>query len=183
MYSSDNNSLSSFEYCPICGTHSFRPIDYKAMGCCNCGFIYYANVATAVALFVIDDKLDGILVVERGREPALGMLDLPGGFVDPFETVEDAVKRELFEETGLEALEIKYMFSYPNIYRYSGIPINTSDLFFLCKVKDISETKANDDVANAYKVKISDLRFSEFGLDSIRSVIKKIECGEIKIME
>lgn len=179
---SDNNSLSSFEYCPICGTHSFRPIDNKAMGCSNCGLRYYANVATAVALFVVDEKSDKILVAERGREPAKGTLDLPGGFVDPMETVEDAVRRELFEETGLNAKEIKYLFSYPNIYRYSGIDIHTSDLFFLCKVENLSKAKANDDVAGITEVRISELKSSVFGLESIRSVIGKIERGEISII-
>lgn len=177
----DNNTLSSFKYCPICGTHSFTPIDSKAMGCSNCGLRYYANVAAAVALFVVDSESETILVTERGREPAKGTLDLPGGFVDPQETVEDAVRRELFEETGLTTYEIKYLFSCPNIYRYSGIDIHTSDLFFLCKVKNIYEAKPNDDVSKIHHFKISELKSSDFGLKSIKTIVEKIERGEIQI--
>ncbi len=43
-----------------------------------------------------------LLVVRRGRPPFRGWWALPGGFVEPDESVEQAVVREVFEETGLK---------------------------------------------------------------------------------
>lgn len=50
---------------------------------------------------VIVDDAGRILLVQRGRMPEQGHWGLPGGKVDWMETVEDAVVREVFEETGL----------------------------------------------------------------------------------
>jgi len=46
-----------------------------------------------------------ILMVERGAQPGRGLLALPGGFLDVDETIEDAVIRELREETGIKVPE------------------------------------------------------------------------------
>ena len=44
---------------------------------------------------------DRVLFIKRGKDPFKGKWSLPGGKIDPGEKVEDAVKRELFEETSL----------------------------------------------------------------------------------
>lgn len=52
---------------------------------------------------------DSILLVERGREPLKGFWSLPGGLVESGELIEDAVRREVLEETGLE-VDVAYRF-------------------------------------------------------------------------
>jgi ADP-ribose pyrophosphatase YjhB (NUDIX family) len=48
-----------------------------------------------------------VLLVKRGRPPSQGLFAFPGGKVEAGETLEQAVRRELFEETGLEARDFQ----------------------------------------------------------------------------
>lgn len=57
-------------------------------------------VTVDIVLFAVTDVLS-VMLIERGEEPFRGDLALPGGFVQPDESVDGAAKRELAEETGL----------------------------------------------------------------------------------
>ena len=60
-------------------------------------------------VFGLDDDRLEVLLIERGRPPFLGCWAIPGGFVDPPESLEDAARRELCEETGLRDLSIEQL--------------------------------------------------------------------------
>ena len=53
---------------------------------------------------VVHDDAHRLLLVRRGRSPSAGRWSLPGGRVEPGETDDEAVRRELLEETGLHVL-------------------------------------------------------------------------------
>ena len=114
-----------------------------------------------------------ILGARRGKEPAKGTLDLPGGFVDNYETGEEAVAREVMEETGLKVDEVKYLFSLPNIYPYSGIVVHTLDQFYECRINDMSQISAMDDVADLMWIAPKEIKPELFGLTSINKGVKK----------
>ena len=138
--------------------------------CQNCGFTYYANPCSATAAFILNEK-DEMLVVRRAKEPAKGTLDLPGGFVDMGETVEEGMRREIKEETGLDVEEIQYLFSSPNVYQYSGMGIHTLDMDFLVRIKGDCPVKAADDAAEALWIPLNKVKPEEFGLTSIRNAV------------
>lgn len=165
--------LSQFTYCPRCGSNQFVEANEKAKKCEACKFVYYFNPSAAVAC-VIKDKEGNILTVRRGKEPAKGTLDLPGGFTDMYETAEDSVRREVKEETGLTIKSLRYLFSLPNIYPYSGFEVHTVDMIFLCEVDSFDKALAGDDASEIVVVPFEKLDPQAFGLTSIRKAMEMI---------
>lgn len=168
----DIHPLEKFKYCPKCGSKHFDVNDEKSKKCDNCGFVYYMNPSAAVAAFILNSRGE-LLVERRGKEPAKGMLDLPGGFCDGGETAEEAIAREVAEETGLEVTSAEYLFSLPNIYLYSGLELNTLDIFFACRVDDARDPKAADDAAECFWTPLADIHTEQFGLRSIRHALQR----------
>jgi len=167
-----SHPLHLFKYCPRCGSSQFKVNNFKSKKCDDCEFVYYFNIAAATAAF-ITDKAGRLLVAKRANEPAKGTFDLPGGFVDPNETVEECIKREIKEETGLTIENLTYRFSIPNIYTYSGFDVHTLDMFFEAKVNETSVVEAADDVSELIWMKPNDIDPEQFGLISIKQAVRK----------
>lgn len=167
-----DHPLHQFIYCPACGAKQFAERNEKAKVCRSCGFVYYFNPSAAVACF-IKNKAGELLLVRRAKEPAKGTLDLPGGFVDMHESAEDAVHREVKEETGLELTGCRYLFSLPNIYPYCGFDVHTVDLFFECTTDSFDEARAADDASGIVICSAEALNPDDFGLNSVRKGVAR----------
>jgi 8-oxo-dGTP diphosphatase len=74
-------------------------------------------VTVDAAIFRKTDTGWEILLIKRGNEPFLGMWALPGGFVDMDETLEQAVVRELQEETGLQGINLEQLHTFSAVNR------------------------------------------------------------------
>lgn len=87
-----------------------------------------------------------VLLIERKNEPFRGHFALPGGFVDIGETVEDACRRELMEETGVKAgkLTLVGVYSDPNRDPRG----HAASVVFLTRVRT-NKIEAGDDAASA----------------------------------
>ena len=103
----------------------------------------------------------------------MGTLDLVGGFVDMYETIEEGMRREIKEETGLDVGEMTYLYSTPNQYLYSGMLVHTLDADFLVRVPDNVKPKAADDAADCQWIAIEDVNPADFGLTSIRRAVER----------
>ncbi|MDR2389094.1 MAG: NUDIX domain-containing protein [Tannerellaceae bacterium] len=164
--------LQPFAYCPACGSGLFAVRNEKAKQCAACGFTYYSNPSASVACFIRNKKGE-LLLVRRAKEPASGTLDLPGGFADSNETAEEAVYREVKEETGLLLPNCRYLFSLPNIYPYKGVQVHTLDLFFACDAAHFEGARAADDAQEILVLHPNDLNPEDFGLPSIRKAVHR----------
>jgi 8-oxo-dGTP diphosphatase len=89
-------------FCAACGTPlSEKRIEGRSRWiCAECGYIAYENPLPVVAAVVLDEN-DHLLLVRRAHQPMKGMWCLPCGFAEKDEHIEEAVLRELREETRL----------------------------------------------------------------------------------
>lgn len=91
--------LEKNSHCSYCGKR-FPDSEPWPRRCRGCGNSTYLNpLPVAVVLL---PAAGGLVVIRRNTEPRKGTLTLPGGYVDLGETWQEAGKRELLEETGIE---------------------------------------------------------------------------------
>ena len=157
-----------FKFCPNCASKNFTYYNNFKFYCNDCDFVLYHNIAAAVAvIFTFEDK---ILFTVRNVNPDKGKLDLPGGFIDPNETAEEAVCREIKEELGLTITSdnLSYVTTFPNNYIYN----RTMDIFYECALaSDEVSISAKDEINELVWIKRSEIDVNKIGFVSIRKVI------------
>lgn len=102
--------LRTHGFCSRCGHPTERHAVHQAMACPSCGHLHFPRLSPAV-----------IVLVERGREMLLGrspgfppgVYSTLAGFVEPGESLEEAVHREILEEVGVEVTDLRYFGSQP----------------------------------------------------------------------
>lgn len=168
--------LEKFRYCPVCGSAQFVVNDFKSKRCGDCGFTYYFNAATSVIAIITNERGE-LLVARRAVEPEKGKLGLIGGFVDPGESCEEAILREIEEETGIRveepASQMQILFTIPNTYLYSGLLIHSTDCFFHIRIGSETLLRPDDDVAACWWMKIEELRLEELAFESAREGLRR----------
>ncbi|MCG8686187.1 MAG: NUDIX domain-containing protein, partial [Desulfobacterales bacterium] len=85
-----NTNAHRFRFCPACGKACLAPDSEKSFLCPACGFLLFINCAAA-AMGLIFDHRQRLLLTRRAEDPARGTLDLPSGFAEPGEGIEQAL--------------------------------------------------------------------------------------------
>lgn len=121
-----------FHYCPRCGTAASQ-VGQVPFSCAACEFRFFFGPVAAVGGIV--EASDGqVLLITRGRDPGKGKYGLPGGFVDAGEDIQSALRREIFEEVGIQVDQCEYLTTAPNEYNYRGVVAPVIDVFYVCRV-------------------------------------------------
>jgi NAD+ diphosphatase len=97
-------------FCGKCGGVTEEKKDERARVCPKCGLVNYPRLSPAIIVAVT--KGDQILLAHSRRFPA-AFYSVLAGFVEPGEGLEDCVRREVLEESGISLTNIRYFGSQP----------------------------------------------------------------------
>jgi len=98
------------QYCSRCGTQTENKKDERAKLCPSCGFVNYPRISPAIIVAITRGQE---ILLARGSRFQTAFYSVLAGFVEPGETFEECVQREVEEEVGLKVKNIKYFSSQP----------------------------------------------------------------------
>lgn len=139
-------------------------------------------VTVDLVVFTIRDDQLCVLVIERGEDPHLGALALPGGFVRVDEDLSDAASRELMEETGVgsaDRLHLEQLGTY-------GAPgrdprMRTVSVAYLAFAPELPDALAGTDAAGAMWEPVADLTRVELAFDHATILHDGLERARAKL--
>lgn len=103
--------------------------------------------SVTVDMFCYCRENRSLLMVKRGGHPFIGKWALPGGFLEPDETAEQAVRRELAEETGVNADAVIQLRAFSDPHRDPRTRIVT--VAYIAVLDRLPDARAGDDAADA----------------------------------
>lgn len=164
------NIFDFVKFCPACGKELGKLKLFRLIECKICGLNFYLNsVPTAAA--ILENKNGEILLVERKFDPKKGYWDLPGGFVDLDENLDEAIKRELKEELGIEVESLSLIGSSTDRYPFKGIIYSTVTAVYSGKVD--GKIYPADDVAHSRFFDRKNIPWERFAFPELAKEIKK----------
>jgi len=136
---------SHFRFCPKCGgcLGEKNVEGIERLICAQCGYVFYENPKPTASALLIEG--DHVLLVKRAIEPRKGFWDLPGGFLEKEEHPEEALRREIKEELGVEIDILELLGIYMDRYGYDESDSHTLNIYYLARVS-LGEPKPASDI-------------------------------------
>ena len=104
------------QYCGRCATPTAPLPGERARRCPRCGLTAFPRLSPAIIVLI---ERDDRILLARGRRFAAAFYGIIAGFVEPGESLEEAVEREIAEEVGLAVTDIRYFASQPWPYPHN----------------------------------------------------------------
>lgn len=111
-------------YCGRCGSETELKLGERAKICPDCGLVIYPRISPAVIVAIVKD---GNLLLAHNSNFKEGFYSVLAGFMNPAESFEDCVRREVKEEVGLSLKNIKYFGNQPWPYPDSHMVAFTAE--------------------------------------------------------
>jgi ADP-ribose pyrophosphatase YjhB (NUDIX family) len=163
-----------FRHCPRCGAvRAAENVGQVPLRCAACNLIYFFNPTVAAAAYVFDTE-GCVLFIRRSHDPAKGKLGIPGGFIDVGETADQALRREVREEVGLEIADVAFLASYPNMYLYRDVTYPVLDFVFTAKAVDAEKAQALDGVDGIEWLFLTEVNEDELAFPSVRETVRML---------
>lgn len=142
--------LDVFEFCPKCGGKCTKFLERGYLKCRECEYIFYVTPNPSVGGLILNEE-DKILLIKRKNNPHKGALDIPAGFTERSETLEQALKREMLEEVGLSNFNFEYFNSTAGDYEYLGVVKQFICANFVIRINSTEHSLNAGDDAESFK--------------------------------
>lgn len=159
--------LDGWKHCPVCAT-AVEPEDGR-VECSECGFVTYAHSMPTASAVVADDE-GRVLLSRRANDPAAGMWDLPGGFLEEGEHPVDCLSRELREEAGIGLTDERLLGIWIDTYEYKRRVVATLNVYYSARIAQ-GTPQAADDVAELRWFEPDEVPVAELAFKHITEVL------------
>lgn len=165
------------KFCRRCAAPLTKQASEGHYRCQNGHELFYKTGGVAIGLFLVD-KNNRVLLATRGIDPDKGKQDVPGGFVEFGETLEQTVAREIQEELAITPDQYEtpqYLIGTPNTYQYDGELLYPYDVFFWARTKGDIALSAHDDVSDVQWYNLETFNPDDFAFDSSRRALRRLK--------
>lgn len=164
------------KHCSNCGA-PVEEVSKTKYSCKQCETDHYVNPKAATTAFILTHN-NKLVLAKRAHEPYKGQLDCLGGFLDVGENFEEALLRELHEESGITEKDIKtmhYLCSAYDDYPWNDAVVPVTAACYVIRLHAGVRLVANDDVETIKEATLDDLPQRPFAWDGMNEAFQKFK--------